>query len=387
MGGCQMFSDSFEAASQLDLKGQSAQAEKAYAGYLKNHPKTVLAPRIYLRLAALNLDNSQFEEALNWYKKIDTEFHDSSENLNGLLNTADLYRNQLKDQAKAEEYSKKALELCFSNTQIHDAVQTVILVQLGGATASFYQKKYKEAGEQIRTLVESYPASLVLPELRAKVDALQDRIRRANLIAGCDATALWLKSEMPFNNSLTVDFPPLGTGVESGLLSPDGKWLVSRKRAKNNIYYLYLANVSTNSNAVTFKLLPQTFGAEVPTWSLDSQSLVYERQVGKLRKLEKTSFAQKTTRTLFYIPQARIPNLGFHPSYHPAGNKIAFVYDGKMWIMNADGLNVTLLKTKQKFDYTSELSWSLDGTMIRCQQGGSTPIDDCLTLDATTSVP
>jgi len=382
-----MFSDSFEAASQLDQKGQKKEALKAYQDYLKHHPQSSLIPRIYLRIASIYQGNSEYEDALNWYKKIDSEFRGTPENLCSLLNTADLYRNQLKDQAKAEEFSQKALELCFSDRQIHDAVQTVIISQLGAATNLFYQKKFKESEELVRTLVEAYPSSSVSVDLKAKVEALQDRIRRTELIAGCDATALWLKSEVPYNNSFTIDFPAPGTGAESGLLSPDGKSMISRRKAKNNTFYLYLANVTPNSTAVTFKLLSQTFGAEVPTWSPDSQSLVYERVVGKLRKLEKTSLIQKTTRTLFYLPKTAVPNLGFHPAYHPAGNKIAFVYNGKMWVMNGDGLNVTLLKTKQKFDYTSELSWSIDGTMIRCKQSGTVPIDDCLILDATTFTP
>lgn len=387
LGGCQMFSDSFETAAQLDQKNQGDQALKAYQTYLKNHPQSVLAPRIYLRIAALNQANSQYEAALDWYTKVHSEFPGTDEDLHSLLNIADLYRNNLKDQAKAVDFSKKAFDLYLNYNQIHDAVQTVIVSQLGAATTLFYQKKYLEAGEMLRNLLESYPSSLVLPETRAKVEALQDRVRREELIAGCDATALKLRSETPFNNSFMADFPASPSQLEAGLLSPDGHLLVSRKKAPNGVVYLYLAKVSPNSNEVSFRLLPQTFGAEVPTWSSDSDSLVYERKVGKLRKLEKTSLSKKTTHTLFYAPDTRVPLLGLHPAFHPSGNKIAFVYDGKLWCMNADGLNKSLLKTTQKFDYTSELSWSFDGTMIRGKQGGTNPADDLLILDETPSVP
>ncbi len=387
LGGCHIFSDSFETASDLDRKGLREQALKAYQDYLKNHPQTELKAVIYSRMAAMDISGSQYDEAISWYEKIDSEFPGTDEDLRGLLKMADLYRNQLKDQNKAVEYSKKALDMCFSDAQIHNAVQTVISSQLSSATTLFYQKKYKDSGELVRALVEAYPAALVAPEQRARVEALQDRIRREALIENCDSTALWIKSETVFNNSFTADFVPSPTGAESGLLSPDGQILVSRKKAKNGIYYLYSAKVLPNSNEVSFKLLPQTFGAELPTWSADSQSLVYERLAGKKRKLEKTNLNKNITKTLYFTASTPIPTLGFHPAFHPAGNKIAFVWDRKIWVMTADGLNVTWLKTAQHFDYTSELSWSFDGTMIRCQQGGTNPVDDLLILDATTSNP
>ncbi len=78
------------------------------------------------------------------------------------------------------------------------------------------------------------------------MEALQDRVRREELIAGCDATALKLRSETPFNNSFMADFPASPSQLEAGLQSPDGHLLVSRKKAPNGVVYFFLAKVSPN---------------------------------------------------------------------------------------------------------------------------------------------
>jgi tetratricopeptide (TPR) repeat protein len=388
LGGCKYFSDTLEGATRLDQMGQRSQALEAYQAYLKGHPQSLWKAPIYLRIALLNQLNSRYDEAIRWYLKITKEFPGSSECQRALFDLSDLYRNQLKDPANAEDYSKRALVMYLNDPQVRDSVQTDVSSQWNAANALFYKKNFRGAGEIARNILESYPSNMVQPTLWAKVEFIKDRVRRVGIISDGDATSIKLISESPFNNSYSSDFPAPVTGLmDSGWYSPDGKYLVSRKKSSNGIFYLYLAKVSLNSDSVTFKLLPQTFGAEAPVWSPDSQSLVYEHVVRKYRKLEKTSLELNSSHSLFYTNFTKASNLGFHPAYHPAGNKIAFVYQGDLCVMDADGTNVNRLKTKQKFDYTSKLSWSFDGTMIRCQQEGKNPVDDLIDLDAFPSLP
>jgi Tol biopolymer transport system component len=84
--------------------------------------------------------------------------------------------------------------------------------------------------------------------------------------------------------------------------------------------------------------------------------------------------------TIFHSDDA---SLGLYPVYHPSGSKIAFVYDGNAWLVNSDGTDKTLLKTNEKLDYTAHLTWSGDGTMLRCQMEGKKQkaVDEVLTLD------
>ncbi len=387
LGGCRMFSDSFETVAQLEQKGDRPQALLAYQNYLNHHPHSALTSKIYLKMAELNQEGSHYDSAITWYQRVVNEFPDSIEAPQALFGIADLYRNQLRDPAKSDEWSEKALSRYLADPQARAAVQTVILSKFSSAMTLFYQRKYPEAGELVRVLVEGYPSSMVLPEQRAKVEALKDRIRRAEMIANGDSLSIKLLSETPFNISFSNDFTTAPDALDSGLLSPDGQYLISRKKAKNDVFYLYLGKVMPGANAVTFTLLPQTFGAEAPVWAPDSQSLIFERVVGKKQKLEKLSIGQKILRSLFFAPASRIPDIGVHPAFHPSGNKIAFVFAGRIWVMNADGLNKCQLKTAQKFDYTSQLSWSFDGTLIRCKQSGTPAVDELLNLDSALNFP
>jgi hypothetical protein len=101
--------------------------------------------------------------------------------------------------------------------------------------------------------------------------------------------------------------------------------------------------------------------------------------------LEKTNVETRVTQTLFY---SKSNTLGIHPAYHPAGNKMAYVYGGKVCLINTDGpIYKTLLKPNQSLNYTAELSWSNDGTMIRCRQTNKhgNGFDELLVLDVTTN--
>jgi hypothetical protein len=78
--------------------------------------------------------------------------------------------------------------------------------------------------------------------------------------------------------------------------------------------------------------------------------------------------------------------MGANPVYHPSGNKVAYVYEGRVCLINTgdkvsfvyegpvSSVNTggtyfkQLLKTKETLNYTADLQWSDDGTMIRCRQ-------------------
>ena len=71
-----------------------------------------------------------------------------------------------------------------------------------------------------------------------------------------------------------------------------------------------------------------------------------------------------------------------------AGDKTPVIFDGLSSSGNtSDAYFKQLLKTKQKLDYTAELQWSTDGTMIRFRQTDKKGklLDELLFLDVTTS--
>ncbi len=366
LNGCQFFSVSFESAALLDQTGKSAQAIQAYLKYLENHPGTPLAARIYYRIGKNYENQSDFDNALKTYQKITSDFPRTDEEIHALLDIGTLYRDRLKNASKAMEYNQLAFTRYMDNLQIKDAIQSLIDAQYSTATALFSQKSYKNVTTTLDGIYKTFPVVFISPDTRAKIDSLSDRSKRAEDISKASVDTIVLKNEIPFNKSFEPDFPQSAEDSEKIISSPDSTNLAARRKGPNGIYYLYIAKVPAKGDQVVFKLIKQTFGAEKPAWSPDGQELVYWRTTKGQKKLEKTNIKSMITQTLFFTKSTK---LGIHPAYHPAGNKVAYIYEGRVCLINTgDTLYKQLLKTKQKLDYTAALAWSTDGTMIRCAQ-------------------
>jgi tetratricopeptide (TPR) repeat protein len=367
--GCGFFSGSFEAASSLDQKGQNAKAIQAYQAYLKRHTDSVLKPRLYYRIAVNYAALADYSQAIGWYEKVLDECQGTDEELQALLDLAALYHEKIMDDAKAAEYNQRAFQLYIGNLRIRDAIQNLLDAQYQTANAYFLNRNFKQAAEAAERIFQTYPSIFILPDARAKVESLVDRTRRANDIANLGVDRIILKDETPYNKSYENDFPAEEVNPKA-LLSPDGSLLVSRKKAPNGVYYLYLAKAPAKDKKPAYKLIGQTFGAGNPNWSPDSNALIYVRRTGRLNKLEKTNIKKVSTQTMFFTKSSR---LGLNPTYHPSGSKIAFVYEGKLWLINnTNSIFKSGLKTSQKLDYTAHLSWSFDGTMVRYRQADKT---------------
>jgi len=365
LGGCQFFGDSYEAAVKFEKAGQSQQAIQAYQDYLKNHPNTDLGARITYHIAKNYAAQSDLNNAIHWYEKVASDYPHTDEELHALLDLATLYQQKLKTPTKAMEYAQRAFARYLENGQIRDAVQILVEAKYLTADALFTSKNFKGSAAELESLYKTFPAGFIAPDTQAKVDSLADRSRRALEIGKASVDLITLKSEIPFTKSYEGDFPPEITG-EAKMLSPDGTYIAARKKGPNGVYYLYVAKVPAKGDEARFDLLKQTFGADRPTWSPDSKELVYWRSKKGYQKLEKTAVKTLVTQTLFYTKNN---HLGIHPAYHPAGNKIAFTYAGRLCLVNiGDNTNKQLLKTNLKLDYTAELSWSSDGTLLRCRQ-------------------
>src|SRR5580700_280097 len=82
----------YETTSSLEKAGQYTQAIQLYQSYLRQYPTSTLTSEIYYRIAKDSEQNSDYSGALSWYEKIISEYPESKENLQALLNEADLYR-------------------------------------------------------------------------------------------------------------------------------------------------------------------------------------------------------------------------------------------------------------------------------------------------------
>ncbi len=377
--GCQR-NNQLETAAALDKAGQYPEAIKLYQDYLKQYPASALTARVYYLMAKDYGSGSDYTNAILWYDKIIAQYPQSPEGLLALLDEAALYKDKLKNTAKAYGYSEKAVGQYFANSQVKDDIQFLVDAQYQSATAFYAKKDFKTSNQVASSIFAAYPVLFINPDSRAKVEALIDQTRRALGMAQLDSSAVSIRSEEPFNKSFEADFDSNTSTVEAKVLSPQGDWVVSRKQVSHS-YYLYLAKNDPKAGKLRFNIIPHTSGANLPNWSPDEANLVYLRVTGAGRRLDRIELKTDKTQTLFHSEDA---TLGLYPVYHPSGSKIAFVYAGNVWLVNADGTDKSLLKTNERLDYTAHLTWSGDGTMLRCEQNGKKEktVDEVLILDA-----
>jgi tetratricopeptide (TPR) repeat protein len=376
--GCQR-NNELETAAALEKAGQYDRAILLCQNYLKKYPASALTPHIYYLIAKDYGQGADYANAMLWYEKIIAQYPQTPEGLQALLDESALYKDKLKNTAKAYSYSEKAVGQYFANSQIKDDIQFLVEAQYQSATAFFAKKDFKSSNQVAASIFEAYPVLFVNPDSRARVEALVDRTRRALGLAQMDASEVSIRGEEPFNKSFEAEFDSNTLTAQNRVLSPLGDFVVSRKQV-SKAFYLYLAKNDPKGEKFIFKIIPHTSGANLPTWSPDESSLVYLRSIGGGRRLERMDLKTGKSLTIFHSDDA---SLGLYPVYHPSGSKIAFVYDGNAWLVNSDGTDKTLLKTNEKLDYTAHLTWSGDGTMLRCQMEGKKQkaVDEVLTLD------
>jgi tetratricopeptide (TPR) repeat protein len=379
LAGCQR-NNQLETAASLDKAGQYSQAIELYQDYLRQYPASTLTARVYYLIAKDYGSGADYSNAILWYEKIIAQYPQSQEGLMASLDEAALYRDKLKNNTKAYGYSEKAVGQYFANSQIKDDIQFLVDAQYQSATAFYTKKDFKSSNQVASSIFAAYPVLFINPDSRAKVEALIDQTRRAIALAQMDSSAVSLRSEEPFNKSFEADFASNSSMGENKVVSPLGDWVVSRKLVAH-AYYLYLAKNDPKGEKYVFKIIPHTSGANLPNWSPDETNLVYLRATGSGRRLDHMDLKSNKSSTLFHSDDA---TLGLYPAYHPSGSKIAFVYAGNVWLVNADGTDKSLLKTNENLDYTAHLTWSADGTMLRCQQNGKKEkaLDEVLILDA-----
>jgi tetratricopeptide (TPR) repeat protein len=403
LAGCSK-TDLFETAAALDQEGKSSQAVAAYQNYLDRYPGTSLAPRIYYRIARNYEAGSDSQNALKWYDKLAAEFPQADETSRAMMDAGSLCRNKMNDPARAEVYFRHALNRRREDPQAREASGYLAEAQWSAAESLFRQKKFQSAAEAAEGIYRVYPAETLSAELRSKIDALADRSKRAERLVSASADAVVLREEVPGageqaalnkngemspnknpgENSYESDFPqslPMGKWIPS----PDGKKLVARKRDPNGHWALALAKTPVKGREPVFQgTVKRTGGVGEPSWSPDGSGLVYRRFTGGVWKLDKLDVKNGESQNLYFT---KSDSLGTHPAYHPAGNKIAFVYSGNVWLINSDGTDKTLLKTRTKFGPETALAWSFDGTLIRCVKNDKRgrAAEELLVLDALKS--
>jgi hypothetical protein len=362
MTGCKPAA-TLEDAAKKEAAGQYKEAVLEYQGYLKAHPTGELSARACYRAAKAYEQQGEYEAAIEWYRKVGSGFPGTPEEVDALLDLGSLYVERLKDDAKGLECYEKALQLYLGRSNIRQAIQALTDAQYLTATAYFQQRDFKRADQAANAILRTYPSVFMPTDTRAKVESLVDRVGRAGAIAGADAVMITVREDLDYNKGFDADFPAPFTVDKGTLPSPDRQNLVRLKAGSSGSPSLWLGKApGPKEKNVVLRSVPGTTGASQPSWSPDGKELVYRRSAGSKRTLEKVDVKTRSTRALFSTTRN---TLGERAVYHPAGNKIAFVWEGNVWLINANGTNKSMLKVRRNLGNRAQILFSSDGTMIR----------------------
>ncbi len=362
LSGCKP-TPSLEKAATAENAGQHAKAVLEYQAYMKEHPSGELSAWACYRTAKALDHQGDYEGAIAWYRRVSGQYPGSREEVDALLDLGALYMDRLKDPSKGLECYEKALNLYLGRDNIRQAIQALTDAQYLTATAYFNQRDFKKADQAANAILKTYPSVFLPTDTRAKVESLVDRVGRAGAIASADAIAIVVREEVPYHKGYESDFPPPFTVDKGTLPSPDRQFLLRLKSGRDGVPLLWLGKApGPKEKEVTFRPVAGTQGAALPSWSPDSREFVYRRVRGTSRTLEKAEAKKPVPRRLFSTTRN---TLGAQAVYHPSGNKIAFVWEGNIWLINSDGTNKSMLKGSKGLPSGTNLLWSADGTMIR----------------------
>jgi dipeptidyl aminopeptidase/acylaminoacyl peptidase len=159
--------------------------------------------------------------------------------------------------------------------------------------------------------------------------------------------------------------------VLTKLPSPDGQHLIWRAADKKG-YCLFLSD----ANGSNVKRLDACKNGYQPTWSPDGKKILFSAMDWNIeaRNLFLYDLAKKKSLRAFNAKK----KVGPLASFSPDGKKILFTYFDDLWMMNANGIGLSLLNVSGKIAKpigdAALIAWSRDGSAFSYQMRGDATV-------------
>lgn len=280
------------------------------------------------------------------------------------------------DMAKSEKQLSQIPEAKMSGTSALDTAQNDadrIAAALFLAELQMADKEYSLAE---KTLAKMGPAGEKDPRRLAMLSTIAQSRGAAPLVVASeflnlDATRMVVGK---VTRALTLDpkvFPYVQHYVEKGkdtkIPSPDGKKLLWRGLASDG-YFLYVSDADGKNQ----QKLKDCKNAFQPAWAADSKRILFSSINWHSSKRSLMLFDLSTGKKREGFKSKK--GVGAMAAFSTDGSKIAFVYMGDLWMLNANGIGLTKVNLKdvikQRVKEASLLAWSRDGSQLAYQPMG-----------------
>jgi hypothetical protein len=242
-----------------------------------------------------------------------------------------VFASDYKDDARLKAVYEKLL--CIYMQEFHDETRAQTIRDL-------YAKKFK--------------SSPVLKEIDKTMNVLNSDEAEGSALLAMDAGMICIIKYEKISDLDKENFPVINSVTKSAK-SPDGRFLAEiRKKSGNN--YIYYGPTDSK-----LKMIDGSKLGNAPQWSWNSRYILFtsmDIRTGE-RKIKIFDTAKKNLREVFRAK-------GLEPLLcaSPDSSKVAFSYNGKLWVMNMNGNSVTLLSKSLNAAGLNEISWSREGSSI-----------------------
>ena len=156
-------------------------------------------------------------------------------------------------------------------------------------------------------------------------------------------------------------------GKDTKIPSPDGKRMLWRGLASDG-YFLYVSDADGKNQ----KKLKDCKNAFQPAWAPDSKRVLFSAIDWKSGKRSLMLYDLELAKKREGFKSKK--GVGSMAAFSTDGSKIAFVYSGDLWLLNANGIGLTKVNLKdvikQNVKEARLLAWSRDGSQLAYQPMG-----------------
>lgn len=213
----------------------------------------------------------------------------------------------------------------------------------------------EERAQEVRNLyAKKFGASPVLKNIDKTMNVLSTNEAAGSAVLAMDAGNIGI-IKMTRTGELDREFFPVRNYIMKSVKSPDGKYMVEKKKQGGN-YYLYYGPIGAKMQRISGSL-----GGYAPQWSWTSRYIIFTSMdwQSRERRIKLFDIKGKSARELF-----RAKGVGPLLCISPDSAKIIFTYLDKLWIMNKGGNAITLLSKNVSAENIRMLAWSREGDSI-----------------------